>query len=90
MGRQKGSIKTVSAKLKGPKQDIWEDLSQTLSGGPEELGYTLPLFLIFSWVNSNQPFMPTTPRQTLDNVSDDLHNQKSLSGVILFAVSAVI
>lgn len=90
MGRQKGSIKMVSAKLKGPKQDIWEDLSQTLSGCPEELGYPLPLLLIFSWVNSNQPFMPTTPRQKLDNVTDDLHNQQSLSGAILFEVSAVI
>lgn len=90
MGRQKGSIKMVSAKLKGPKQDIGEDLSQTLSGAPEELVYTLPLLPIFSWVNSNLPFMATTPRQTLDNVSNDFHNRQSLSVAILFAVSAVI
>lgn len=90
MGRQKGSIKMVLAKLKGPQQDIWEDLSQTLSEGPVELGYPLPLFLILLWINSNQPFMPTTTRQTLDNVTNDLHNQQSSSGAILLEVSAVI
>lgn len=74
------------AKLKVPKQNICEGLSQLLSGAWQNWG---TLFLCSYFLTDlYQTFMPTTPRKPLGNVTSDLHNQRSFSASLYLTYQA--